>query len=334
MQVRSIWSIITKSGSIFAATEQGVFISTNNGAAWINSGLNGNDVRAITFDNAGNLYAGTWGAGVFKSSDNGSTWEAVNSGLANLNVDAIAISAANDIYIGTFGAGVYKSVNMGGEWTNVNMGYNYVWSLGVNSHGSIYAGTYGDGVYKSDDGGASWSRANTNMKARFIYSVSFDASDKIYLSAFEGGIFNSADKGNSWNNIGMVGCGASSVATNPATKMIYVGTNNGAIYQAANTVTEVKQTVTVKPTKFDLLQNYPNPFNPTTLIGFSIPEKGNYSLKVYNIIGQHVATLANAQFEAGNYKVNFNAGTLSSGMYIYQLTGKNVNITRKMILQK
>lgn len=334
MNVRSIWAVITTGNVIFAATEQGVFSSTNNGADWANCGLSGKDVRAIAFDNSGNLYAGTWGSGIFKSSDNGSTWEAVNAGLASLNVDAIAATKNNEVYIGTFGAGVYKSVNQGAQWSNVNMGYDYVWSLGVNTDGSIYAGTYGDGIYKSENSGESWSRANTNLKARFIYSISFDASAKIYLSAFEGGIFGSADKGNNWKSLGMEGCGASSVAANSTAKMIYVGTSDGAIYQAANTVTDVKQTTVKIPSRFDLAQNYPNPFNPTTLIGFSIPEKGNYSLKVYNIIGQLVATLANGQFEPGIYTANFKAGTLSSGMYIYQLTGKNVNITKKMILQK
>lgn len=334
MQVHSIWSVITKNNSIFAATEQGVFVSENNGDLWVNCGLTGKDVRAIAFDNSGNLYAGTWGAGVFKSSDNGSTWEAANSGLTSMNVDAIAVNAANDIYIGTFGAGVYKLVNRGTAWTNVNMGYNYVWSLGINTDGTVYAGTYGDGVYKSNDNGDSWSRANTNLKARFIYAISFDASSKIYLSAFEGGIFGSADKGNSWKNLGMEGCGASSVAANSNSKMIYVGTNNGAIYQAANTITDVKQAASSAPVKFSLAQNYPNPFNPSTVIGFSVPEKGNYSVKVYNIIGQLVATLVNSQLEAGNYKINFNAGSLSSGVYIYQITGKNTQITKKMLLQK
>ena len=334
MQVHSIWSVVTKNNIIYAATEQGIFVSTNNGADWSISGLNGNDVRAIALDGSGNLYAGTWGAGVFKSADNGATWQNVSDGLKNMNVDAVAVNTADEVYIGTFGAGVYKSTTQGKSWNNVSMGYDYVWSLGVNNDGSIYAGTYGDGVYKSADNGSSWSRANTNLKARFIYAITFDASDKVYLSAFEGGIFGSADKGNNWKSLGMEGCGASSVAANSATKVIYVGTNNGAIYQTTAGVTSVKQTAVEAPTKFELKQNHPNPFNPSTVIGFSVPEKGIYTLKVYNIIGQLVATLANGSFEAGNYNINFNASSLSSGIYMYQITGKNVSITRKMILQK
>ena len=88
------------------------------------------------------------------------------------------------------------------------------------------------------------------------------------------------------------------------------------------------------PTEFALQQNYPNPFNPTTSIQFDIPKEGNYSLKVYNLLGQEVATLVNGQMNIGTHNVNFDASNLTSGMYIYRLTGNNVNLTRKMLLMK
>jgi hypothetical protein len=84
----------------------------------------------------------------------------------------------------------------------------------------------------------------------------------------------------------------------------------------------------------ELMQNYPNPFNPSTQIAFSISKAGSYVLKVYNMLGQEVATLANRHFSPGSYTENFNASRLSSGIYIYQLTGEKVNLVRKMMLLK
>ncbi len=88
------------------------------------------------------------------------------------------------------------------------------------------------------------------------------------------------------------------------------------------------------PSSFTLNQNYPNPFNPTTTIKFSIPEAGTYKLAVYNILGQVVGQLINQELQAGNYQRIFDASNLSSGLYFYKLSGKNVNLTKKMMLLK
>jgi hypothetical protein len=89
-----------------------------------------------------------------------------------------------------------------------------------------------------------------------------------------------------------------------------------------------------QPSRFELSQNFPNPFNPTTTIQFDIQKSGYYSLKVYNLLGQEVATLVAGNKSAGRYSVNFDASNLTSGMYVYRLSGNNVNLTRKMLLMK
>lgn len=91
----------------------------------------------------------------------------------------------------------------------------------------------------------------------------------------------------------------------------------------------------ITPLSYKLSQNYPNPFNPSTTIDFSLMKAGNFTLSVYNILGQKVATLINNQnLEAGNHSVKFNANNLASGLYIYRLTGNNVNLVKKMMLLK
>lgn len=89
------------------------------------------------------------------------------------------------------------------------------------------------------------------------------------------------------------------------------------------------------PENFYLSQNFPNPFNPSTTISFGLSKTANVSLRVFNIIGQEVASLLNSQqLEAGSYNVNFNASGLSSGTYIYQIRLDNQLISKKMQLMK
>jgi hypothetical protein len=83
-----------------------------------------------------------------------------------------------------------------------------------------------------------------------------------------------------------------------------------------------------------LSQNYPNPFNPVTKINFAIPKTGFVTLKIYDILGREMRTLVNESVKAGNYSVEFNATTLSSGVYFYRLISDNFTDTKKMMLIK
>ena len=81
--------------------------------------------------------------------------------------------------------------------------------------------------------------------------------------------------------------------------------------------------------------NYPNPFNPTTNIQFSVPQDGYASLKVYNIIGQEVATLFAGMAKAGHYiPATFNAARLASGIYFARLQYNDKSLVQRMLLTK
>jgi hypothetical protein len=88
------------------------------------------------------------------------------------------------------------------------------------------------------------------------------------------------------------------------------------------------------PIEYALEQNYPNPFNPSTLIRFSIPEQGLVNIKVFNLLGEEIATLLNGELSRGNYEVNFDGAKLSSGVYFYTITANNFVATKKMMLIK
>lgn len=98
--------------------------------------------------------------------------------------------------------------------------------------------------------------------------------------------------------------------------------------------TTVRDNGGVTPTEFSLAQNYPNPFNPSTTIKFKLSAKAMTTLKVYNVIGQEVASLINGEIAAGNHEVDFDASHLSSGVYFYTLHAGNFVETKKMMLMK
>ncbi|MBN2008359.1 T9SS type A sorting domain-containing protein [candidate division KSB1 bacterium] len=88
------------------------------------------------------------------------------------------------------------------------------------------------------------------------------------------------------------------------------------------------------PTAYALLQNYPNPFNAETVIRFSLQTRGQVSLKVYNIMGREITTLANGMYHSGAHQVRWNAIDVPSGLYFYRLETNQFCQTMKLILQK
>jgi hypothetical protein len=94
----------------------------------------------------------------------------------------------------------------------------------------------------------------------------------------------------------------------------------------------VEQQLDGIPTSFALSQNYPNPFNPTTKIRYEVKEPSLVKLAVYDLSGREVAILSGGIKQTGVYEVEFNAGDLASGVYVYRLTANNFTMTRKMAL--
>lgn len=109
-----------------------------------------------------------------------------------------------------------------------------------------------------------------------------------------------------------------------ATKLITEG------YEMSKRGAPLKQV----PEEFSLYQNNPNPFNPATTISYDLPEDGFVSLKIYNTLGNEIATLMNDYKTAGSYSVNWDASNLSSGLYFYRMQAGKFSATKKMLLTK
>jgi hypothetical protein len=118
----------------------------------------------------------------------------------------------------------------------------------------------------------------------------------------------------------------------------YAGHEDLLVVKFASEVSNVNEQI-LSPNEFTLFQNYPNPFNPSTDISWQSPVGSWQTLKIYDVLGNEVATLVDGYKPAGSYEVEFNSHSgkgrnLTSGVYIYQLRAENYVETKKMILLK
>jgi hypothetical protein len=95
-----------------------------------------------------------------------------------------------------------------------------------------------------------------------------------------------------------------------------------------------QDSTTVIPKSYNLSQNYPNPFNPSTAIYYQLPKAGKVSIKIYDIVGNEISTLADGYIDAGSYSVTFNALHLASGIYLYELKSNEFVSRKKMMFIK
>lgn len=278
-------------------------------------------IQSIAINSSDDIFVGSFGWGVYRSTDNGDTWNQFTTGLP---------------------LGVNPMQTRGG-----------VRAFSINSNGDIFAGFAGffndekSGVFRSSDNGETWSDVGNGLPGFGCCTFVVDSKNDIFAGSrsgtlnnvpFFGRAFVSRDNGDNWMEIssGLDSVDITSLAVN-SKDVLFAGLGEGFVIRSVESTTSVEEISMTIPSSFRLEQNYPNPFNPTTTIIYSLSVGAKVKLTIYNLNGQKVITLVNKEHQPGAYLVQWNgkdeSGTkVGSGVYTYRLEAKERTETRKLVL--
>jgi len=313
---------------------------------------------ALEYLNDGSVLAGavespSTDAGIYKSTNNGNTWFNTNTfNDWNNDFPDFVLDTNDDIYVSVSGTqqGVYLSIDSGVSWDFKGLSNVNVNCLAIDSSGYVYAGTLTNGIFRTPGRTTPVELVSfTAVVNERDVELSWITATELNNSGFEILRFTQNDNGN-WERIGFVegkGTTTKSTVYNYVDKNLSTGSYNYRLkqidYDGTYQYYNLNETIEISNQLiFTLEQSYPNPFNPTTTIRFTIPENGIVTLKVFDALGNEVATLVNEEKPAGEYEVEFsakggsasggNAYSLPSGVYFYTLSSGNFFSTKKMIL--
>jgi len=204
---------------------------------------------------------------------------------------------------GDFGYGIFTTANGNSYLTGYFKGTATFDTTTISSYGNndIFIAKYGN------DGNCLWAKNAGGYSDDYGYGISSSSNSQIYVVGSDGGIANFG-----------------------GTTLISTGGFVTKILTSSTALDEISQIAT----EFKLSQNYPNPFNPSTVISYQLPVMCHVSLKVFDMIGNEVATLVNEEKPAGYHTVTFNAENISTGVYFYRLQAGDFVSTRKLVLMK
>ena len=301
---------INADGVIFAATDRGeVSRSIDNGLTWQEIGVANTAIWSLGIDpwDPNNIYAGTFGGGVYVSGDGGFTWTQTKL-------------TSGHIFDFTFGPHPEHPGENG--WAN-----------------ALFAAT-ATGVVYTLDGGITWDTFEENHGLTVVdtRAIAF-AGNTLLAGTWGGGVFLYDEGSDSWIRDGLPGGQITTFAVNPITEEVFVTNEGNGIYRkqypvTASIVANEDPSGDEIPTAFELGQNYPNPFNPSTQIEFSLPETGEVHIAVYDALGRQVRALVDGTLSSGSHLVTFEAADLPSGVYFYRLETAQQSLTKSMILMK
>jgi len=249
--------------------------------------------------------------------------------------------------LGTVRGNIFRTTNSGTDWTNITgiLPDRFPSDIAVDpiNDNIVYITFYGFGsghVFKSTNSGDIWADISDNLPDIPAPAVVVDPNNinHIYVGT-DVGVFVSTTGGGNWQDFNDGLPGAVQVMDFNITtvnNVIRVMTHGNGAYER-KLLSQISSSIANElpiSSGFMLEQNYPNPFNPITRIQFAISSRQFVSLKIYDILGNIIATLVKEEKPVGEYEVEFNGANLPSGIYLYQLKAGDFIETRKMVLLK
>jgi photosystem II stability/assembly factor-like uncharacterized protein len=319
-------NVISTTEGDFAVIIQ--FVDINNGWLLIFNFSTQTSINLKTTD-GGNNWNPYIGAGIFFFVDANNGWSFYGSGQNGSEPPFYILNTTDG---GTNWAYQHTDNNVGG--------YNAIYFPDVNNGWIV--GDAGK-VLKTTDGGTNWnivtnSGINPNDRSKTVFFL--DANNG-WISSKDGNGFgiiqHTTDGGASWTTQGTPLVDPQ--GGNAIFSICFADAQNGWLTADYGKICRYTGTTGVEnnnnsPNDFSLMQNYPNPFNPVTKISWQSPAGSHQTVRIYDVLGNEVATLVDEYREAGINEVSFDARNLSSGIYYYRLISGSFSETRKMILLK
>ena len=235
--------------------------------------------------------------------------------------------------------GFYYTTNGGNNWQSKIISGCQLYSVFfISKEIGWTAGNCGS-ILKTTDSGNHWTAQSSNT-GNAINSIYFVDENNGWAVGTSGTILYTTNGGNNWNLHPTITKNHLKMVQFVDTGTGWIFGENGSILKTTNggiTFIEEDNNFT-QPKDFLLKQNYPNPFNPSTKISWQSPVSGWQTLKIYDILGNEIATLVNEEKNAGSYEVEFQSTVgshlLANGVYFYQLRVGDFVETKKMVLLK
>ncbi len=321
--------------------------TTDGGISWtqimkdtVVTSFNNNGVQFLN-ENIG-FVVGKYGSNVssfLKTSDGGANWSAQIASLPN-ELNTLHFFDANNGVVAGKNSTLAFTTDGGDTWNTLKINndpsgdHNFNEIEFLNSNFGLACG---DILIKSNDAGKTWDYVAVDGLPKKIKACEIVDEQTWYLAG-DKFLFKTVDGGVTFSDVfdkNVVKATQTYDIVVDSKGYPWLATGSSKIYTTSPKV-DVKLVSGNLPNKFLLEANYPNPFNPSTKIKYSLPStsSNNVTLKVYNLLGQEVATLVNEVQKSGTYEVEFNATQLSSGIYIYTLQSAGLLQSRKMLLIK
>ncbi len=312
----------TRSGTLVAGSDTGLYLSTDGGASWTRSGDVNRTVYSITETATGTLLVGTFNQGIARSTDGGASWTFVDTPEARIRV--LATASDGTVYAGldnvsdrTVAGGIVRSDDDGVTWEYVNAGFGFepsrTQALAVDRAGTVYASfSERPGPYRSTDGGATWIEVRSGLTA----STTLLATDRrgvVVVAQSDGSLYQSRD-GSPWDAIvGPTGLVPAALAVEDDGR-VYFGTYGRGVYRTAELVAVNAEEA---PTSSLEVAAFPNPVRAVATVRLQLHTPGAVRVAVLDAVGRLVAVLAEGALEAGIHDLDWTP-TVASGVYIIQ----------------
>jgi photosystem II stability/assembly factor-like uncharacterized protein len=312
----------------------------------INSPTN-NNLKGLCKSGNSIFAAGDAGT-VIKSDDEGVTWELLTFPY-NVNLNDCSSPAAGEVICVGPSFTAYRTTDYGATWGQIFFGDVFLASIKSEQGGGFQRVYYFDNKISYIIGSGVVFRTNNNWNTFEFQDpgTSEQLNDVFFVSPDTGVIIGNngtarftSDGGQNWFEDPDVTTALDGTTLKHIKKQaddfgLIVGEGGLSIAFARDSTafTAVKDEPQVV-TEYSLSQNYPNPFNPTTKIKFEIPSTSLVTLKIYDLLGNEIATLVDEEKTAGVYEAEFKAEELTSGIYFYRITVGNYSETKKLLLLK